>query len=63
MSRHYLVFIFIFFLDLSLPAQTGILSSQVGYDQEDDARVLICNEKPDFLSAEAVFSMTDLQGW
>lgn len=62
MSRNYLVLIFIFFLNLPLPAQTGILSSQVGYDQEDDTRVLICNEKPDFLSVNAVFSLTDLKG-
>jgi hypothetical protein len=57
-----IIVIVIIFTNHFIHAQTGILSSQIGYDYGDIMRVLVRNEKPDYLSSKARFKLLDSEG-
>lgn len=63
MKNYTLIFAIIFMVSLTpVSGQTGILSSQIGYDRGDLIRVIVRNDKPDFLSEDARFSVIDSKG-
>ena len=62
MKRILLYIIFSVAGSVFLIGQTGVLSSQVGYDQGREMRVLICNDDKDFLEHGTEFTLNDFSG-
>ena len=62
MLRRFAVVVVISTVTTAVLAETGIMSSQIGYDIGDPMRVAIRSDRPNYVSSNATFTLVDSTG-